>query len=171
MHYPKEPANFITITCLEWKYVLADDSLKDIIIESLTFLTKANRVHVFAFCIMSNHLHMIWQMLGDHTKEDVQRDFLKFTAQRILEALKLSKSSLLPELRVDSKDRKFQIWERNALSVPLYTDKVFFQKLNYIHNNPVSAGLCERPEDYAYSSASFYYRNVIKFDFIQHYKG
>jgi putative transposase len=53
-------------------------------------------------------------------------------------------------------DRKYQVWQRNSLGIPLWSDKVIWQKLEYIHYNPVSAGLCLRPEDYKYSSARFY---------------
>jgi putative transposase len=168
---PKEHANFITITCLEWKHVLADNSIKDIIIDSLRFLVKSGRVHVFVFCIMSNHIHMIWQMLGDYKKEDVQRDFLKYTAQKILKMLRKMKSSLLDELCVHATDRKYQVWERNALSIPVYTDEVFMQKVDYIHNNPVKAGLCKYPEEYHYSSAAFYLGGDVNFDFLVHYDG
>jgi putative transposase len=168
---PKEHANFITITCLEWRYILVEDSFKEIIISSLKFLSDSKRVNIFAFCIMSNHLHMIWQMIGDHRKEDVQRDFLKYTGQRILKVMRNSKSPLLDKLYVGAKDRKYQVWERNALSIPLYSDKAFFQKLNYIHNNPVVAGLCDSAEDYKFSSALFYSRGVRNFDFLRHYEG
>lgn len=55
----------------------------NIIIDSLSYLTNAERVKVYPFVIMDNHFHLIWQIVGDHTKEDVQRDFLKFTGQQI----------------------------------------------------------------------------------------
>jgi REP element-mobilizing transposase RayT len=153
------------------EHVLADDAMKEIIIASLKHLAISQRINVFSFCIMSNHLHMIWQMIGDNTRADVQRDFLKYTGQRILQRLKNSGSQLFEELYVGAKDRNYQVWERNSLSIPLYSDRFFSQKLDYIHNNPVSAGLCKYPEDYYYSSASFYYRNVVNFDFLVHYNG
>jgi putative transposase len=120
---------------------------------------------------MSNHIHLIWQILADHNRSNVQRDFLKYTSQRILARLEAVKSPLLEELRVNAKGRKYQVWERNALSVLLYTDRFFFQKLDYIHKNPVEAGLCRYPEDYYYSSAAFYYKNIENFDFLLHFAG
>jgi putative transposase len=80
----KRYADFITVTCLEWKHVLQEDRFKDIIIDSLSFLSRSKRskrVTVYAFVIMSNHFHLIWQMLGDHKRDDAQRDFLKYTSQ------------------------------------------------------------------------------------------
>ena len=138
--YSSRNADFITITCLEWKPLLEQDRFKDIIIESMTFLSKAERVNIYAFVIMPNHLHLIWQIMGEHKREDVQRDFLKYTAQQMLKVLRNEKSQLQGELLVHAKDRKFQIWERNSLSIPLWSDKVMWQKLEYIHYNPVKAG-------------------------------
>lgn len=171
MWYAKQPAEFLTVTCLEWKHILKEDRFKDIIIESLTFLTEANRVSVYGFVIMSNHLHLIWQILGDHTRNDVQRDFLKYTGQQILKILRNEHSPLRQELLVLSKDRKYQVWERNSLSVSLRSPQVFKQKLEYIHFNPVKAGLCQYPEDYKYSSAKFYEKISKDWVFLSHYEG
>ena len=64
----KEHAEFLTVTCLEWRHALAEDRYKDIITNSLNYITKSHRVYVYAFVIMSNHLHLIWQMVGEHKK-------------------------------------------------------------------------------------------------------
>ena len=171
IQHSKYHPEFITITCLEWKPVLKDDRFKDIIIESLTFLSKVNRITVYAFVIMQNHFHMIWQIMGEHKREEVQRDFLKFTSQQILKILRNEKSPMLNQLLVSAKDRKYQVWERNSLSIPLWSDKVFWQKLRYIHRNPVKAELCEHEEDYKYSSARFYSMAERHWDFLVHCDG
>jgi REP element-mobilizing transposase RayT len=167
----KEYADFITVTCLEWTPLLKDDRFKNIVMDSLYFLTERQRVTVYCFVIMNNHFHLIWQMLGDHKREAVQRDFLKYTAQQILKILVKEKSPFLAKLLVNAKDRKYQIWERNSLSIPLWSGYVIWQKLNYIHYNPVCAGLCTRPEEYKYSSAGFYYRQDSYWKFLVHCNG
>ena len=53
------------------------------IIESMRFLVKNKRVIIYGFVIMENHIHIIWQLQAGKKREDVQRDFLKYTAQRI----------------------------------------------------------------------------------------
>ena len=167
----KQYADFVTVTCLDWKHVLSDNRFKDIIIESLAFLCKAKRVSVYAFVVMSNHFHLIWQMLGNQRRDEVQRDFLKFTSQQILKILRNEKSEIQEELLVLSKDRKYQVWERNPLCIPLWSPEVINQKLDYIHENPVSAGLCKCPWDYEYSSAGFYYRQEKRWSFLTHIEG
>jgi putative transposase len=169
--YSKEHPEFKTVTCLEWKPLLQDDRHKDIIINSLDFLTLQKRIAVYGFVIMSNHFHLIWQMMGDHKRDDVQRDFLKFTGQQIVKILRNEKSPLLSEIIVDAKDRKRQVWERNSLVIPLWSESVFNEKLEYIHYNPVKAGLCRYPEDYKYSSARFYELNENEWRFLTHHNG
>ena len=70
---------FFTATNLEWKHLLREDKYKAIIINSFRFLVKNNRVKIYSFVIMPNHLHLIWQMQPGHERKHVQRDFLKFT--------------------------------------------------------------------------------------------
>jgi len=63
--------------------------------------------------------------------------FLKYKAQQMKFKLLDNKDEMLNEFFVNAKDRLHQIWERNSLSIDLWSEKVFIQKLNYIHNNPV----------------------------------
>ena len=169
--YSKHYADFITITCLNWIPLLQEDRFKDIIVESLSFLSLSNRVSIYAFVIMSNHMHLIWQIMGENERQAVQRDFLKFTGQQILKILRNEKSPLQDDLLVNAKDRKYQVWERNSLSIPLWSDKVMWQKLEYIHRNPVKAQLCRHPEEYKYSSASFYFNGEKRWNFLIHCDG
>jgi putative transposase len=94
---------------------------------------------------------------------------MSFTAQKIKEHLQKYNPTLLEAFRVDAKDRMYQIWERNPLTVDLFTPKVFHQKIDYVHFNPVKAGLCINPEDYNYSSAKFYATGIDVFNMLTHY--
>ena len=101
----------------------------------------------------------------------MQQSFLKYTAQQIKFDLQKNTPKLLEAFRVDAKDRQYQFWERNALSVDLFTGTVFKQKVDYIHNNPIQEKwkLALLPEDYKYSSARFYETGVNDFSFLTHY--
>lgn len=171
MEFSQYHAQFFTATILEWKHLLQEDKYKDIIVESLRFLVKEKRVTVYAFVIMSNHIHLVWQIQTGHQKENVQRDFLKYTGQMMKFDLKENNPSLLEGFAVKAKDRQYQFWERNALSIDLFSEAVMFQKINYIHQNPVKAGLCNFPEEYKYSSAKFYETAIDGFGFLEHIRG
>jgi putative transposase len=162
---------FFTATILKKQRLLYPDKYKMIIAQSLKFLVDDKRVIVYAFALMVNHIHVIWQMKPGHHEKAVKRDFLKFTAQRIKADLKRFNPLQLENFRVNAKDRVFQIWKRNPLSIELRTPSVFVQKLNYVHANPVKAGLCLQPENYKYSSAAFYNSGVDNWGFLTHYLG
>ena len=165
-----EYPQFFTATNLEWKRLLKPDKYKDIIISSLRFLVSDKRAKIFAFVIMENHIHLIWQMMPDNDPEAVQRDFLKYIAQRIKRDLQKNHPEVMAHFKVNAKDREYQFWERNALSVELRSHPVFIQKLDYLHWNPVKAGVCKLPEEYTYSSALFYETGVDNWGFLTHYK-
>ena len=163
---------FFTATNLNWLSCLQNDFHKQIVIEALRHRVKNNELTVNAFVIMPNHFHCIWQIHDSVSREEFQRDFLKFTARSILKFMLMNDDPLLLKLKVSAKDRKQQIWERNSLSIDLFTEEVFFQKLNYIHNNPLQPKwqLAVTPEDYFYSSAAFYEKGINDFDLLTHYK-
>ena len=132
----------------------------------MRFLVRDGRVIIYGFVIMSNHMHIIWQMVGKHEPGSVQRDFLKFTGQMILKQMRNEHSKFLGRVKVDEKDRVRQIWNKASLRRPLTGSRMFDQKLDYIHWNPVKAGMVSAPEDYRYSSASYYYNNDDSWDFL-----
>ena len=69
---------------------------------------------------------------------------------------------------VNAKDRKYQIWERNPLSVDLWSRDIMWQKLDYLYQNLVRAGLCPLPENYHWSSALFYHTGKDNFGWLTH---
>jgi hypothetical protein len=54
---------------------LKPDKYKDIIIDSLKFLVEKKHIEINVFAVMSNHIHLIWQIQAGHDREAVQRDF------------------------------------------------------------------------------------------------
>ena len=162
---------FFTATILEWKHLLKEDEYKDIIIKSLQFLTNEKSVVVYAFVIMPNHIHLIWQVQDGFKRDKIQLRFLRFTAQQMKFKLLATDRTRLEQFKVNAKDREYQFWERNALSVDLWSEAVFMQKLEYIHNNPLQdkCHLAEFPEDYRYSSAKFYETGYDEFGIITSY--
>jgi putative transposase len=167
--YAQEWPQFFTATIQEWKHLLKEEKYKNIIVDALRFLVKENKVTINAFVIMSNHLHIIWQSKGNNSIQKVQNSFIKHTSKEFKK--QLEKDDKLKTYEVNAIDRKYNFWQRDSLNIELFTSSVFNQKLNYIHNNPVKAGLCNLPEEYDFSSALFYEKGVDNFGFIEHYLG
>ena len=162
---------FSTATILNWQPLLKDDAIKDILIGSLQTLTNQNRLTIFGFVIMPNHLHIIWSENENTRKESAEAAFFKFTAHQFLKTLKKENQSLLKLFLVNKVDRKYQFWQRNTLDIEILSDNMFDQKLNYIHNNPLQKQwrLVDDPVKYRYSSASYYEMNIDEFGILSDY--
>jgi len=165
-----EYPQFFTASIKGWYKLLEHDKYKDIIVNSLRFLVEDKRIKRYAFVIMSDHLHLIWQMQPLIHPQHVQRDFLKYTAQQIKHDLQKNHPELLSHFESDANDRTYQFWKRRALSIELRTNKVYRQKLDYIHLNPVKAGFCKLPEEYKYSSALFYETGIDNWGYLSHHR-
>jgi REP element-mobilizing transposase RayT len=74
---------FFTATCLKWQNLLNDIKHKEIILDSLAFLVHEQRIWLYGYVIMPNHLHIIWRKQDNWIEKNVQQQFLKFTAQQI----------------------------------------------------------------------------------------
>jgi putative transposase len=131
---------FYNATILEWKPLLKPAKYKDVIIQSLQYLTTNKKIALYSFVIMDKHIHLIWQAAGDKTPVQLQHSFMKYTAQQIEFDLVQNHPLVLDKFRVNAKDRTYQFWERNSLGIELYLHDVFMQKIEYIHWNPVKAG-------------------------------
>ena len=106
---------------------------------------------------------------------------MKFTAQQLKRSLIKNDMEALSVFKANKYDREYQIWKREPLSIELISEDLFKQNpiaigLEYIHYNPVKAGLCQVPEDYYFSSAKFYEDGIdlpiaIGIGMLKHYSG
>ena len=146
---------FTTATIVEWRYLLKRHEFKEIIIDSMRFLVQENRAVIYDFVIMPNHIHLIWYIPEPYTLSEVHGALLSYTAHAFKKLLKSRYPSVLPRFKVDLKDRDYQFWKRNPLSIAIFHNAVFIQKAAYIHWNPCTDRwkLAEKPEAYKYSSA------------------
>ena len=156
-------AHFITATVVDWVDVFSRKAYRNCIIESLDFCIKNKGMILYGFVIMSNHIHLIIQ--SDKNKlSDLIRDFKKFTAKTILHKIETE-----PESRADwmlkrfefackshSRNEKYQFWQYGNHPEEIFSEKFFWSKLDYIHLNPVRAGIVVKASHYLYSSASNY---------------
>jgi putative transposase len=157
--------NFITLTVVEWIDVFTRKEYKNLIVESLEHCKRKKGLVIFAYVIMSNHLHLIVQASGKSHLSDILRDFKRYTANRIIEDLEQNPLESRREWmlwhfrnhgRRNSNNKKYQFWQRGNHPFLLFSPKVIRQKLAYIHANPVVQGWVVKPEDYWYSSALYY---------------
>jgi REP element-mobilizing transposase RayT len=167
------PVEFLTATILKWQKLLGDDSLKQVIVNSLQWLTKENRCKVYVFVIMPNHIHLLWQIEDTYKRKEVQGALFSHTAHEFQKILRERKSDIVNNYFVNYKDRSYQFWQRNPMVKECQTEYFFLQKMNYIHWNPCQPhwNLASCPEEYPWSSASYYEKNNNRFEWLTHYFG
>ena len=59
-----------------------------------------------------------------------------------------------------SRNKNYQFWQLGNHAEEIYSEKFMWSKLDYIHFNPVRAGIVSNPQDYVYSSASNYVDSI-----------
>ncbi len=156
---------YMTFTIVGWIDVFSRKSYRDIFIESLKYCQQHKGLHLHAYVMMSNHIHLIVSVDESCSISDFVRDCKKFTAKRILNDIETStiesrQAWMLHEFKYyasrHSRNEKYQLWQHDNHFVELSSPAFMQQKIDYIHQNPVRAGLVYKAEDYVYSSASNY---------------
>lgn len=162
---------FYTDTIYEFRHLLADDDFKMVCIDSWKYLKQKELIEIYGYVIMPNHVHLLWMMKDLNGKESPAGSFAKFTAHRFQKILRDKNDLLLMQYQSAKADRAFQFWKRDPLAVSVTSKKALLQKLDYIHNNPVQEKwkLALVPEDYRWSSASFYNTGEDEFGLLTHY--
>jgi putative transposase len=161
----KEGVHFITFAVVGWVDVFTRKEYRDIVIESLKYCQREKGLILYAWCIMSNHVHLIISA-RENNLSDILGDFKKFTSKQILKSIQdhpqESRKEWMLELFLEagsknSRNKTFQFWRQDNQPKELITEWFSIQKLDYIHNNPVEAGIVEKAEEYLCSSARDYY--------------
>ena len=162
---------FWTSSVKDWKHLLKPEKYKELIIDTWRDQVIKKQIIVYGFVIMPNHLHVLWQQTNMNGMEKPHASFNKATAHEIVKDLKSNHPKVLPFFKVDDKERSYRIWQRDPLAVLMDSKEKFEQKLDYIHENPLQErwNLVERPEEYKWSSASYYETGEDPFGFLTHY--
>ena len=155
----------MSFAVVEWLDVFTRNEYKDILLESLRFCQKRKGMEIFAWCIMTNHVHLVFRTTERQRPELVLGDFKRFTSKAIVEAISNNpresrREWLLTKFKEaamgSSNVKNFQFWRHDNRPIEVWSNKVISEKINYVHKNPVEEGLVFRAEDYVYSSASDY---------------
>ena len=155
---------FFTFQVVGWVDIFSRKIYRDLIIESLQYCRREKSLEVFAYVIMTNHVHLILRSSKGRLWDTV-RDFKKFTSKRILD--EVSSNSLESRrgrlemvfkyhAKYNKRSSKLQFWMHENHAVELTNNEMINSRINYIHENPVRAGWVARAEEYMYSSAKDY---------------
>ena len=156
--------HFITFAVVEWIDVFSRPIYQDIFIDSIRYCQQHRGLLLHAWCLMSNHTHLL-ATAKNKDMSDILRDFKKFTSNTIVKAVgdnvqESRRGWMLPVFKKagleNSRNENHQFWRQDNHPIECFSNAFTTQKLNYIHNNPVKAGLVRLPEEYRLSSAKDY---------------
>ena len=154
---------FLTLTVIHWIDLFSRKAYRDIMVDALNYCIQYKGLRLYAWVIMSNHVHLVGRVVSPYGMSGFLRDFKKYTSKQMVAAIKSipesRRSWLLDkfafEARRTGRAQYFKVWKDDNHAVDLSKIDVM-NKINYIHNNPVAAGIVEEGEYYIYSSARDY---------------
>ncbi|MFC6997341.1 REP-associated tyrosine transposase [Rufibacter roseus] len=161
----QQEIHFLTFAVVEWVDVFTRREYAEVVVESLRFCQKEKGLLLYGWCLMSNHLHLIAAAQEGFALSDILRDFKKFTSSSIIKAIENNpqesrRNWMLWIFRSagkkNGKNTQYQFWRQDNHPIELLSNKFKEEKLQYMHQNPVVAGLVAEPEHYLYSSALDY---------------
>ena len=157
--------HFITFATVQWIDVFTRNDYVNIIIDSLAYCQNEKGLLVHAYCIMTNHLHLIISAANNNLS-DIIRDFKKFTSAKILKEIeenqKESRRNWMLWIfkkagKKNKRNNNYQFWQQDNHPIECSTEEILRTRINYLHQNSVRADFVWREEDYRYSSAVNYY--------------
>lgn len=122
-------------------------------------------MEIYAWCNMTNHVHLIFKSTNNQKPELLLGDFKRFTSRSIVKTIQENPKEIRRKFLLDffkqeaaksSNTTNFQFWRHENKPIELWNNEVIQQKIDFIHNNPVEEGIVFRPEDYKHSSATDY---------------
>ncbi|MBP1167675.1 REP element-mobilizing transposase RayT [Chryseobacterium sp. PvR013] len=173
--HEKEGAYFISFASVFWIDIFTRMEYFDILIEALRYCRKNKGMIIFGYCIVPSHVHLLFRSEKCQPSELI-RDFKGFTAKKLLQAIEDNTQESRKEWLLwmfkkagsqNSNIKKYQFWQQNNMPIEIWSLKVFEQKLNYVHQNPVESGFVMEPWEWKYSSARNYcddYERILEID-------
>jgi REP element-mobilizing transposase RayT len=160
-----ETPHFVTFTIVGWIDVFSRELYKEIFIDSLRYSIENKGLILHAWVVMTNHVHLIIST-QINTIPNLVRDIKKYTCNQIIASIqnnrRESRRVWMMNLfdyagKTNNDNVNFQFWRQYYHPISLHTARRCNNALEYLHQNPVKAGLVWEPWHYKYSSGIDYY--------------
>lgn len=158
--------HFLTFTVCGWIDLFSRKVYRDILLEGLRYAQEQEQLILNAYVIMTNHMHMVASSNEKQKKtlSDIIRDFKKFTHKQMAPIIQSEEESRRQWMEHqfayygsrNPNNTGWQIWSNDNHPEECWSKEFIDIKIDYIHDNPVRAGIVDKAEDYLYSSASNY---------------
>jgi putative transposase len=152
---------FISFAVVYWIDLFIRKEYKDIVLGSWRYCQEEKELEIYGWCVMTSHVHMIIGSKG-RPLDKIVGEMKSFTSRSLRKAITEYVGESRREWMVrmmekagsdNSNNNEWQLWQQHNKPIELLTREMFYQKLEYMHQNPVVAGFVEYEEDYLYSSS------------------
>ena len=149
---------FMTCTIVGWLPLFTRPEAVEIVLDSWRFLQQERALKLFGYVILENHLHLT---ASPPQLSAVMQSFKSFTAHRLISLLEQHSVQVhLRQLRAHKlrhkKESRYQVWQEGSKPKQIQNDEMMWQKLEYMHDNPMKRGYVDDPLHWRYSSARNY---------------
>jgi putative transposase len=163
---PRDACYFLTLNVVDKIDVFVRPAYKQVIADALNHFIAIHEVVVYAWCLMSSHLHLMVKTKEGTGPAYFERDFKKYTTPEIAKTIEMEMDFRREWMMQRFEDfgkslrriEKLNLWQN--CSSPLYIDcaqsQVLTDRIDHIHENPVRERIVELPEAYLFSSARDY---------------
>ncbi|HKP68915.1 MAG TPA: transposase [Pyrinomonadaceae bacterium] len=128
--------------------IFRNDSNCIAFLEELQSIRKTYDSRLICFVVMLDHFHLIVNLLDGNIKKWIQ-ELKSVSARRLVE--------INPPGLFAINEEENQVWQESFHTMRLWSGWMIWQKINYIHNNPLKAGLVDSAGDYRWSSFRNFY--------------
>ena len=157
----KQGLYFVSFATVYWIDVFTRQVYFDVLADSVNYCRSEKGMELYCYCFMPSHIHFIFRSSNDEPAE-LLRDFKRHTSKKVIKAIESNPQESRKEWllwmfnragKKNASTTKYQFWQHHNKPIELWSNNVIKQKIDYIHNNPVKAGLVCEPIDWKYSSA------------------
>jgi putative transposase len=156
---------FISFACVGWVDVFIRNEYREVILESWRYCQREKDLEIYAWVIMTSHVHMIIGSKG-RAMDKIVGEMKSYTSRQLRKMIEghnhESRKEWMLEIfytagNLGSNTKDWQFWRQDNKPIEIDNDTKFYEILEYVHQNPVEAGFVRKAEDYVYSSAGDFY--------------
>lgn len=129
--------HFITFSCWHRRPNFADPATRPVFETALERIRRAFLLRVYGYVVMPDHVHLLLSEPRRDTLADSIKSLKQGVSRRLIRAAP-------------------HFWQKRYYDFNVHGDTKFYEKLRYIHRNPVKKELFARPEDWEWSSFRHY---------------
>jgi len=142
-------SHFVTFCCYHRRPLLSTDEIRRIFESALERVRRSYRLCVYGYVIMPEHVHLLLSEPQQGTLADALKSLKQGISRR-----GIGKLPLKPKAGLSGPPGHF--WQKRYYDFNIRNYAQFVEKLRYVHRNPVKRGLCDRPEEWPWSSFRHY---------------